>query len=131
LRIVQLIDGAAGAINALVSRVSEGETTREVALNGLGEVSTSDAAVPVAVEILDLDGLSALGPLWDELRFSEVIDACVPDDPQVKLRTSTIIKALVLNVVSGRDPLYRVSHAWANKPMQEILGGASYVAVAQ
>jgi len=82
----------------------------------------ADSESPIVCEVLDVDHLAALGPLWDEFGFSEVIDASVPNDPQVALRTSTVLKAMALNIVGGRDPLYRVSQAWENRPIEHVLG---------
>ena len=85
-------------------------------------VPESAKSPPITMEVSDVDYLAAVAPLWDELGFSKIIDACVPNDPQVALSTSTAIKALVLNCIGGRDPLYRVSQAFERRPIEEVLG---------
>lgn len=86
------------------------------------EVRGTDETAPVVLDIVDVDHLLALAPLWEELGFSRVIDEAVPNDPQVSLRTSTVLEAMVLNIMGGRDPLYRVAQAWSDRPMREMLG---------
>ena len=54
--------------------------------------------------------------------FSKAIDAAVPCDDQVALKPSLALKALVLNVLCGRDPLYRIQSWISELPLPLILG---------
>lgn len=75
------------------------------------------------LEIKDVGCLGVLGHLWDELGLSRVIDEHVPVDEQVETSPGHVLKALVLNIVGGRDPLYRVQH-WAEQvPLDVVVGG--------
>lgn len=79
-----------------------------------------DAAWPI--EVKDLGCLGVLANIWDELGLTELIDVAVPGKEESQLGVGLTLKALVLNVVGGRDPLYRVAH-WASEvPLDVILG---------
>lgn len=75
-----------------------------------------------ALEVKQLDHLEVLSTLWDELGFSELIDASVPVDEQVQLTPGIGVKGLVLNLISGRSPLYRVEEFFGRSAISAILG---------
>ena len=79
-----------------------------------------DAAWPI--EVKDLGCLGVVANIWDELGLTELIDAAVPGNEGSQLGLGLTVKALALNVVGGRDPLYRVAH-WAGEvPLDVLLG---------
>jgi transposase len=85
-----------------------------------------DPAMPspesLRLEVLDVGHLTLLAAFWDDLGFSQAIDACVPCDPQVKLTVALALKALVLNLTCGRDALYRVELFFQKAPVDLLLG---------
>ena len=84
-------------------------------------LSHEEAPVP-KVEIKEADLLPVLGVVWEDLGFTEVIDEAVPHDAQVGLSPGRVVKAMVLNVLSGRDPLYRVETFFERVPVEALLG---------
>lgn len=76
------------------------------------------------VEVAQLDHLVLLSHIWDSLGLTTVIDACVPADEQVRLSPGLALKALVLNIVSGRAPLYRVEEFYTRHPISLIIDGS-------
>ena len=73
-------------------------------------------------DVRDVDHLAVVSRIWDDLGLSDIIDECIPSDPQQALRASQVMKGLVLNVTGGRDPLYRI-RAWAEQvPLELLLG---------
>ena len=74
------------------------------------------------VEIKDVDQLAVTTLIWDQLGFTEVINDCVPADDQVAISPGLAVKALVLNTLGGRDPLYRVAQSYAFAPLEAVLG---------
>ena len=70
--------------------------------------------VEEGLQIADVDHLPVIGRIWDELGLTAVVDASVPQDPQQAMSTGLALKAMVLNVVTGRDPLYR-QRSWAEE----------------
>jgi transposase len=79
--------------------------------------------VEEGLQIADVDHLPVIGRIWDELGLTAVVDASVPQDPQQAMSTGLALKAMVLNVVTGRDPLYRL-RSWAEElPLEVLLGG--------
>jgi transposase len=74
------------------------------------------------VQIADVDHLPVISRIWDELGLTGVIDETVAQDPQQAMSTGLALKAMVLNVVTGRDPLYRL-RSWAEElPLDLLLG---------
>lgn len=84
--------------------------------------STVPRLLPIKVEIKELDHLGIIASLWDDLEFTEVLNRAIPADPQVELAPGVVIKALVLNLVCGRDPLYRVEDFFRRCPIDALLG---------
>jgi transposase len=84
--------------------------------------STVTRLLPIRVEIKELDHLAIVASLWDDLGFTEVLDRAIPADPQVELTPGVVIKALVLNLVCGRDALYRVEEFFRRCPIDALLG---------
>lgn len=80
------------------------------------------AIVLPELDVRDLDHLGVVAQLWDELGFESVIDESIPADEQVGVRPATVLKALVLNLVHGRDPLYRVESFFESVPTELLLG---------
>ena len=74
------------------------------------------------LEVRDVDHLELLSQLWDSLGFGRVVDDCIPCDDQVQLRPAVVLKALCLNVVHGRDALYRVQPFFSRVPTELLLG---------
>lgn len=74
------------------------------------------------LEVRDVNHLALLAQLWDGLGFNAVVDDCLPADEQVKVRPSVVLKALCLNVVEGRDALYRVQPFFSQVPTELLLG---------
>jgi transposase len=76
--------------------------------------------------VRDVDHLAVVSRIWDELGLTDLIDDCITHDPQQAMSGGQVLKALVLNVTGGRDPLYRV-RPWAEQvPLELLLGdGAS------
>ncbi len=74
------------------------------------------------LEIKEADLLPVLGLVWDDLGFSEVVDQVVAHDEQVGLSPGQMVKGMVLNVLSGRDPLYRVESFFQRVPIEALLG---------
>lgn len=87
-------------------------------LLGIDSVDVEDA-----LQIADVDHLPVISGIWDELGLTAVVDASVPQDPQQAMSTGLALKAMVLNVVTGRDPLYRL-RSWAEELPLELLLGA-------
>lgn len=74
------------------------------------------------LEIKNIDCLGVLGEIWDELGLTQVVNEHVPVDDQVGMAPGKVLKALVLNIVGGRDPLYRVQR-WAEQvPLNIVVG---------
>ena len=74
------------------------------------------------VQIADVDHLPVISKIWDELDLTAVVDETVAQDPQQAMSTGLAVKAMVLNVVTGRDPLYRL-RSWAEElPLDLLLG---------
>jgi len=82
----------------------------------------SDVAPLPKLDVKDLDHLGLLSELWDDLGFSEVVDACIPADEQVGLAPSVVLKALCLNLTCGRDALYRIQSFFSQVPLDLLLG---------
>ena len=80
-----------------------------------------EAPVP-QLEIKEADLLPVLALVWEDLGFTEVIDEAVRHDAQVGLSPGLVVKAMVLNVLSGRDPLYRVESFFERVPLEALLG---------
>ena len=79
-----------------------------------------DTAWPI--EVKDLGCLGVLAHIWDELGLTELVDVAIPGTEESQLGVGHTLKALVLNVVGGRDPLYRVAK-WASEvPLDVIVG---------
>jgi transposase len=75
-----------------------------------------------SIEIKDLGCLGVIANIWDELGLTELLDKMIPVDDQVQLSPGLTFKALALNVMGGRDPLYRVAH-WAEQiPLDVVVG---------
>lgn len=73
-------------------------------------------------DVRDVDHLAVVSRMWDDLGLGDIIDECIPSDPQQAMRASQVMKGLVLNVTGGRDPLYRV-RSWAEQvPLELLLG---------
>ncbi|MCP4503732.1 MAG: DUF4277 domain-containing protein [Deltaproteobacteria bacterium] len=58
--------------------------------------------------------------IWDDLGLTELLNENIPADEQVLLKPGIAMKALVLNVLGGRTPLYHVED-WAKTIPHEIL----------
>ena len=67
---------------------------------------------------LGAHGVFAL--IWDDLGLTELLNEHIPADEQVLLKPGIAMKALVLNVLGGRTPLYHVED-WAETIPREIL----------
>lgn len=76
-----------------------------------------------ALEIKDLGSLGVFSTLWDELSFTALINGYIPSDSQQLLTPGIALKLLILNLVEGRSPLYRVED-WAALVPLDLLGGA-------
>jgi hypothetical protein len=80
------------------------------------------------LEIVDVDHLPAVTRIWDDLGLTELVNACIPQDPQLAISTGLVLKAMVLNVFDGRDPLYRwhrgyrLRHRAESVPLDMLLG---------
>ena len=74
------------------------------------------------LEIADVDHLPAVTRIWDDLGLTEVVNACVPQDPRLAISTGLVLKAMVVNIFDGRDPLYRLRHWAENVPLDLLLG---------
>lgn len=74
------------------------------------------------LEVKDLGCLGVVAEIWDDLGLTELIDLQVPVDEQVQLGTGMVLKALVLNIVGGRDPLYRVQDWAEGVPLELVVG---------
>jgi transposase len=83
----------------------------------------SSALSLAELEVREVDHLGVVAELWDELGFDGVINAAMAVDEQVKVRPATALKALCLNLVHGRDALYRVQSFFATVPTELLLGG--------
>lgn len=83
---------------------------------------TENGAGDVQLEVADLDHLGVVSQVWDELDFTAVIDQAVPADDQVAVSPGIFCKAMTLNIVSGRDPLYRVEEFFRRVPIEPLLG---------
>jgi hypothetical protein len=65
-------------------------------------------------DVRDVDHLTVVSRIWDELGLTNLTDDCITHDPQQAMSGGQVQKALVLNVTGGRDPLYRERH-WAEQ----------------
>jgi transposase len=99
--------------------MSNADTPCDISLApGMMGRDTVDAGV---VDVKRLGCLGLLANIWDELGFTELIDASVPAG-NAELSAGIVLKALVLNALGGRDPLYRV-RTWAEQvPLGLLLG---------
>src|SRR5437868_5432932 len=87
-------------------------------VGGMGVPTTS-----VRLEIKEIDHLGVVSGLWDELGLTDLLNAAIAFDDQVAIKPGLMVKALVLNVVCGRDPLYRVQSFFEHRPIEVLLGG--------
>jgi transposase len=74
------------------------------------------------LQVRDLGCLGVLSSLWDELFLTELCNAQIVVDDQVELAPGLVMKALVMNVLGGRDPLYRVADWAASMPLDVVVG---------
>lgn len=77
---------------------------------------------PWPVEVKDVGCEAVVGAVWESLGLTDLLDRTVPADEQVSISSGRMLKALVLNIIGGRDPLYRVQ-TWAEKVPIEMLVG--------
>jgi transposase len=85
-------------------------------------LSVSLAAGEGKQEVRDLGCLGVVGKLWDELGLSALLDSQIAVEEEVQLPPGLALKALVLNIIGGRDPLYRVQD-WADGvPLDLVVG---------
>lgn len=72
-----------------------------------------------------LEGGSAplIAAMCDEIRLSEILDQLITwDEKQCRLSPGLRIKALVVNVLSHRRPLYKVTQAFQNYDLEVLFG---------
>jgi len=61
--------------------------------------------------------------LWDELKIGKTIDSLTDwDETQCKLSPGTRIKAMVLNILAGRTPLYEVEDFFKGQDLDNLFG---------
>ena len=66
---------------------------------------------------------SVVGAMCDEIKLVETIDSCVPwDERQCKLSPGTKVKAIIINMLSGRSPLYTVHQSYEKMDVPALFG---------
>lgn len=64
-----------------------------------------------------------IGAMCDAVGLTKTIDACVTwDEDQCKLSPGTRIKAIIINILSGRDPLYLVHEFFEYMDLEPLFG---------
>ena len=73
-------------------------------------------------EIKDIGCLGVVAKIWDDLGFTKLFDSQIEVKEEVQLSPGLVLKAMVLNIIGGRDPLYRVQD-WAEMvPLDLVVG---------
>jgi len=75
------------------------------------------------LEIKDLGCLGVVAKIWDDLNFTELINSQIAVEDGVQVSPGLVFKAMVLNIIGGRDPLYRVQDWAARVPLELVVGG--------
>jgi transposase len=66
---------------------------------------------------------SVVGAMCDAIKLVETIDSCVSwDERQCKLSPGTKIKAMIINILSGRSPLYTVHKYYEKMDVASLFG---------
>ena len=75
------------------------------------------------LEVRDIGHLGILAGMWDEFGFTDALNQAIGVDEQMAVPPGVMLKGLVLNVFSGRDPLYRLRHFFSERvPVDVLLG---------
>jgi transposase len=118
MAIGQMIDGRGRQIGhppAMKTR------TGPLRSRGIGLHNLLNRIMP-EVEVKDVDALVVVGDIWDGLGLTEALNAVLGEHKDQGLTTGLALKALVLNIVGGRDALYRVQR-WAERvPLDLVVG---------
>ena len=75
-------------------------------------VSASAARGVWRLEIQDLGSLGVVAKIGDDLDFTERLDSQISVDEEGQRSTGLVLKSLLLDILYGRDPLYRIQD-WA------------------
>lgn len=75
------------------------------------------------MQIFSEGHLPIVSGIYDQLKVSEKINAVVKwDKEKCKLSPGQAVKALILNILSGYDPLYMISEFYKDKDVEKLLG---------
>jgi transposase len=84
--------------------------------------SVSLAGGEIKEEVKDLGCLGVVAKIWDELDLSALLDSSIAVEEEVQLSPGLALKAMVLNIIGGRDPLYRVQDWAQGVPLELVVG---------
>lgn len=75
------------------------------------------------MQIFSEGHLPIVSGVYDQLKISEKIDEVVKwDKEKCKLSPGQAVKALILNILSGYDPLYMISEFYKDKDVEKLVG---------
>ncbi|NLL06348.1 MAG: DUF4277 domain-containing protein [Clostridiaceae bacterium] len=75
------------------------------------------------VRILSDGPLPLLSAVYDQLSIGDIVDKFVEwDEDKCFLTPGQALKALVLNILTDRKPLYRISEFYADKDVEKLIG---------
>ena len=94
-------------------------STGVVIAPGLSVSLTGDE---IKEEVKDLGCLGVVAKIWDDLGLSALLDAQIAVEEEVQLSPGLVLKAMVLNIIGGRDPLYRVQDWAKGVPLDLVIG---------
>lgn len=67
--------------------------------------------------------VTVVSALWDQLKMGEIIDQLLDWDPaQCKLSPAMRLKAVTINILAGRTPLYRVHEFYKHQDLANLFG---------
>jgi Transposase len=75
------------------------------------------------MQIFSEGHLPIVSGVYDQLKIAEKIDEVVSwDEEKCKLSPGQAVKALILNILSGYDPLYMISEFYKDKDVEKLIG---------
>lgn len=75
------------------------------------------------IKILSDGPLPLLSAVYDQLNIGNKVDELVEwDQGKCILRSGQAVKALVLNILTDRKPLYRITDFYADKDVEKFIG---------
>lgn len=75
------------------------------------------------IKILSEGALPLLAEVYDQLNIGKKIDELVKwDEEECKLSPAQAAKAMILNILTDRKPLYKTQEFYANKDVEKLIG---------